>query len=197
MKKILFVLLIGTLSLYGCQNDKTVSKDSIPPNDGISASTTMTNNSVSSPSGNPTSPQNSVTPSAASNASNKETASPENQLQKDITFVKKNIKKGLTKNVVIGIIGKNYSEVTTDGPDGPLWRYDLSAVPNYKFENPYNNDRMDFDGLKNKKLTAELFVHWYEDGTLKNYEMIYMSIDHENSIVRLNADGIEKVDPMG
>jgi hypothetical protein len=92
-------------------------------------------------------------------------------------------------------MGKNCSEVTSDGPDGLLWRYDLSTVSGYKFD--VKSDLIDIDGMQNKRLTAELFVHRNEDGTLNNFEMIYLSVYQENSIVRLNADGVEKVDPIG
>ncbi|WP_374015830.1 hypothetical protein ABU162_15700 [Paenibacillus thiaminolyticus] len=63
----------------------------------------------------------------------------------------------LSKDHVKEIWGSKYAEVR-DAAAGDLilWRYDIGAKDNYKFE--ADNDSIDMEGLKNKKVSGQLFI---------------------------------------
>lgn len=71
----------------------------------------------------------------------------------------------LSKDQVKEIWGSKYAEVR-DAAAGDLilWRYDIGAKDHYKFET--DNDSIDIEGLKNKKVSGQLFITWNEQGEL-------------------------------
>ncbi|UKS28656.1 copper amine oxidase N-terminal domain-containing protein [Paenibacillus sp. HWE-109] len=87
----------------------------------------------------------------------------DNEAEKKIWQIQYRIHVGDDKNHIISIFGEP-SKITNNFKK-EIWRYDISARNDYKYSESSQNN-LDFSGLENGSIGAQLYITWTNDGQI-------------------------------
>lgn len=96
--------------------------------------------------------------------------------------IKEQISLGMPIKKVISFLGEPNQKVVDSFSGDPMYRFDRKTVDSYSYEDPFEGDSIDMDGLQNKdvqlivmvgyknnKVTSYQIYYYDEQGNLKNY----------------------------
>lgn len=91
----------------------------------------------------------------------------DNEAENKIWQIQYRINIGDDKNYIKSIFGD--PTYITNKSQKEIWRYDIAAANGYKYsESPQNN--LDFYGLENGSIGAQLFITWTNDGEIDSID---------------------------
>ncbi|UFJ39490.1 hypothetical protein LOK74_15685 [Brevibacillus humidisoli] len=105
--------------------------------------------------------------------SNREQPSGEQVKELDISYVKENLKQGLSQDEVKKLFGDKFTKVKSAMDNTDMWRYDFGAREGYQSPDD-QYDTVDVEGIKNGELEMIVFVGWTIDGRVDTFSAYYM-----------------------
>ncbi|WJH36619.1 copper amine oxidase N-terminal domain-containing protein [Paenibacillus sp. CC-CFT747] len=89
---------------------------------------------------------------------------------KTIWLVKYRVTIGMDESEVKKLLGEPSVERTNDDSQQAVWRYDLSPVEGYTYEDLH---KIDVTGLEQGKIKAQLIMHWSDEGQVDRTALWY------------------------
>lgn len=103
---------------------------------------------------------------------------------------------GSSAEEITALLGLEYTEVLAALTGEPTWRYDIGAQEGYVFES--SSDTPDVSGLKESKLTLQVFVYFNDEESVTGYSAYESKPGDESvDVYHLMEDGSrisEKID---
>jgi len=103
------------------------------------------------------------------------------------------MKIGLTKSEISKLIGDKYVEVENAMDGSTMWRYDFAVKDGYVYKatviDSKEIDQVDSTGLEVGSLHMQLFVGFWDAGTVRDYSLYYKGQDGKIYNYRLYGDG--------
>lgn len=92
------------------------------------------------------------------------------EVTKKVWLVQYRITNGVDGNYVKGLLGEPSVERTIDDSQQAVWRYDISPIQGYKYD---NLDEIDVKGLEQGDIKAQIFIHWSNEGKVEKIALWY------------------------
>src|SRR5690242_19915065 len=108
------------------------------------------------------------------------------EVAKKVWLVQYRITNGVDENYVKGLLGEPNVERTDDDLHQAVWRYDISPIQGYSYE---NLDKIDVNGLDQGKIQAQLFVYWSNEGKVDKVALWFTDKDKRIYTYYLYQDG--------
>jgi hypothetical protein len=104
---------------------------------------------------------------------------------KKVWQIQYKLKVGQDQNHVKSILGEPSTNIIDDKKQEEWWRYDISAKPNYKFNQGQKHD-IDINGLENGDLDAQLYINWSKDKKIQLIALGYTQGQDKKRRIYLN-----------
>ncbi|MGM8215528.1 hypothetical protein ACLIA0_08115 [Bacillaceae bacterium W0354] len=104
-----------------------------------------------------------------------------------LEMIENDLEIGMSMSEVESILGTDYSDVLSAMGEDLMWRYDINAISNYQFDEPY--DFADKDGLRNGDIDMQIWVQWNHEEKIESVSAIYINSSNEMINVRKDSNG--------
>lgn len=84
-----------------------------------------------------------------------------------------------------------YEPIVIQDSDVEVWRYDFLINEEYEVNDEENDSDIDYMGLYDEELSAQLFVQWNDQGFIDAYSVYYLEDENRIYHYLLTADGEE------
>lgn len=92
------------------------------------------------------------------------------EVTKKVWQVQYRITNGVDRNYVKGLLGEPSVERTNDDSQQAVWRYDISPIQGYKYD---DLNKIDVKGLEQGDIKAQIFIHWSNEGKVERIALWY------------------------
>ncbi|WP_214481709.1 hypothetical protein [Bacillus sp. SM2101] len=97
-----------------------------------------------------------------------------------VQIIKEKLKLGQSNDEVEHLLGSDYQKGIGAKNSEQLWRYDIGKDENHQPLNDELFDAIDVEGLNSRVIEAQIFITWYEDGTVEKYSIYYINNETGN-----------------
>jgi hypothetical protein len=108
------------------------------------------------------------------------------EVAKKVWMVQYHITNGVDGKYVKSLLGEPSVERTNDDSQQAVWRYDISPIQGYEYD---DLNKIDVKGLEQGYIKAQLLVHWSNEDKVAKIELWYTDKDKHIFTYYLNQDG--------